>query len=354
MPRSVPETFVDSAKGNFFVIENSLIDRFGSKLKAPGLAVYAALKRHANSKSGEAYVGVEKIGAKLSLSKRSTYRYLQLLEELKLIRIVRMSERTIYYVLPVPRTASQTPQSDLGPLFEAVPLETLSATTDTQCHQRHDVLPPAAQGCATGGNRYKEEQDLFNKTSLNKTDLNKTGKKEPPPEPTPDSVAEIKRLRTVVIPRFQKEIIELEEDRRAEIARGGDGSKTDRLLEEARTVIQNSKAEAEALESATPDLPAGALARGLLERIHLPITPTNITAASAAITAVQLQRGNATAQDSCDWLEWKAVAAQEAGAKVNKFWFEDGSYNANGGRNGNANDRLKNRIDRELEINDAR
>jgi len=299
VPRSVPETFVDSAKGNFFVIENSLIDRFGSKLKAPGLAVYAALKRHANSKSGEAYVGVEKIGAKLSLSKRSTYRYLQLLEELKLIRIVRMSERTIYYVLPVPRTASQTPQSDLGPLFEAVPLETLSATTDTQCHQRHDVLPPAAQGCATGGNRNKEEQDLFNKTSLNKTDLNKTGKKEPPPEPTPDS-------------------------------------------------------EAEALESATPDLPAGALARGLLERIHLPITPTNITAASAAITAVQLQRGNATAQDSCDWLEWKAVAAQEAGAKVNKFWFEDGSYNANGGRNGNANDRLKNRIDRELEINDAR
>ena len=119
-------------------------------------------------------------------------------------------------------------------------------------------------------------------------------------------------------------------------------------------MIQNSKAEAEALESATPDLPAGALARGLLERIHLPITPTNITAASAAITAVQLQRGNATAQDSCDWLEWKAVAAQEAGAKVNKFWFEDGSYNANGGRNGNANDRLKNRIDRELEINDAR
>ena len=100
------DTLIDAAKGNFFVVENALIDRYGSMLKAPGLAVYAALKRHANSKSGEAYVGVEKIGAKLSLSKRSTYRYLQLLEELKLIRIVRMSERTIYYVLPVPRTAS--------------------------------------------------------------------------------------------------------------------------------------------------------------------------------------------------------------------------------------------------------
>jgi hypothetical protein len=149
-----------------------------------------------------------------------------------------------------------------------------SATHGTECHQRHEVVPPVAESGATSVNRNKEEQDLFNKTALKRGD-----------EPAP--------------------------------------------------VLQPL-----------------ALVRGLLERIELPITSGNVQSVDAAIVAVSKQRGGSSAQDSCDWLEWRVAAAREQSVKITRFWFEDGSYNQLKGT-GNATEQFKSR-ERELAISAAR
>ena len=81
-----------------------------------------------------------------------------------------------------------------------------------------------------------------------------------------------------------------------------------------------------------PDLPC--LARRLLEQIHLPITPANLTAVTTAIEAMQKQNGQSY-PECCEWLAARVAAARKAGARVNRFWFEDAKYNEpSGGTNG--------------------
>ena len=98
-----------------------------------------------------------------------------------------------------------------------------------------------------------------------------------------------------------------------------------------------------------PDLPNAALARGLLERIQLPITLQNVTSVAFAIEAIEKQYGLPNGR-ACDWLEHQVWVARATGAQINRFWFEDANYNLPEGRKQNANDRLRARLERELEI----
>ncbi|MBZ5720304.1 MAG: helix-turn-helix domain-containing protein [Acidobacteriia bacterium] len=188
------DKFIDNARGNFFIVENGLIDRYAAKLTPVGIAVYICLKRHANTKNGESYVSVEKIGATLGLARRTAYRYLSLLDELHLIRVIKTKERTLYYVLAVPR---ETPVPEGPTLFDDVPPESLTATPPAEPGAVPLQILSAATGtgrasggtkCAATDTRNKEEQDLY------QDDLSR---QEPNPElepPEPDDLEEKKRV----------------------------------------------------------------------------------------------------------------------------------------------------------------
>lgn len=84
----------------------------------------------------------------------------------------------------------------------------------------------------------------------------------------------------------------------------------------------------------SPDLPASALARGLLEKVNLPVSIPNLKSAGAAIEAVAKQYGFQL-NHACDWLEEKA-----RGNQIDKFWFEDARYNGNGKQPSKAKQRV--------------
>lgn len=86
----------------------------------------------------------------------------------------------------------------------------------------------------------------------------------------------------------------------------------------------------EEVSSTTPDLPAPALAKGMLEIIGLPVTQGNLFAVKAAIEAVERIWGTGDAK-AFDWLMERVTVAKERGEEITKFWFEDAKYRETGG-----------------------
>jgi len=181
-------------RANFFITENRFIDCYAAKVGGSGVAVYSILQRCANSETRETWISAAKMADVLAMDKSTVYRYLEQLEDLRLIRRVKTREKTIYVILPVPplpREAGPTPLFDTTELgssnghfsWPPVASERTSCPDENELYDRdssvESVQPKVAQEQQLGRNgekHNKEEQDLFNKTqtqdSLNKIDTN--------------------------------------------------------------------------------------------------------------------------------------------------------------------------------------
>lgn len=106
------EQVKDGRPGRFWM-DDDVIDRFGSKLGAFGIAVYTMLCRRAD-KNGESYPSLRRMSEDLGISERQAKRELKKLRDLKLIAIeVRRNERgqhkpNVYTILQLPG-ASESP-----------------------------------------------------------------------------------------------------------------------------------------------------------------------------------------------------------------------------------------------------
>jgi hypothetical protein len=67
------------------------------------------------------------------------------------------------------------------------------------------------------------------------------------------------------------------------------------------------------------------LARGLLEKTAMPVTPQNLATVEAALKAIQ-KGFDWPYPVCCDWLVGRVEVALKSGVFVNRFWFEDGKY----------------------------
>jgi predicted transcriptional regulator len=88
----------------YFKVDNILIDLFAKELGVNALAIYIALKRHAN-KNGVAWPTVEYLAKELGTSTRTIKRYARRLEEHQLLyRVKRKHEGAwghyTYYLMP--------------------------------------------------------------------------------------------------------------------------------------------------------------------------------------------------------------------------------------------------------------
>ena len=74
-------------KGHYFGIPNDIIDKHGRTIGAIGVAVYAALARYADAKTGECWPAIARIERVLSLARSTVKIYLRKLEDAGLIEI---------------------------------------------------------------------------------------------------------------------------------------------------------------------------------------------------------------------------------------------------------------------------
>jgi len=167
-------------RANFYITENSFIDHYAREVGTTGIAVYHTLARYANCETRSTWVGTARVADLLGVDQRTVQRALKKLESLNLIRIIRSSSMTTYYLVPVP---SRPKTADVIPLFDQIPDHELAVveeatpmshpasslshmtafsspvtTTTSHLATSHSFTRDT---CVTA---YKEEQNLGNKT----------------------------------------------------------------------------------------------------------------------------------------------------------------------------------------------
>ena len=160
---------VKLVRAHSYLTDNAIIDDFGPKIGAHGVAVYHALNRFADRQTGECWPKIKKIGAKLRLSESSVKRTLHVLKAVGLITIEpRWSEdgdRTsnLYTLIPVARVAERHQEGT------RTPDETVGDGGGSTGNP-----PPLAGETEVGSAGTLSEQDSLNKTSPSIADAVKT------------------------------------------------------------------------------------------------------------------------------------------------------------------------------------
>ena len=269
-------------RANFFITENRFIDCYAAKVGGSGVAVYSILQRCANSETRETWISADKMAEVLDITRSTVYRQLRHLEDLRLIKIMRTREKTIYVVLPVP---VPRPEAVATPLFDAIDPETddqnstwipvaparMNPSGETDSYTCDPSVSPVAQSVSpvrptgrTSANRNKEEQDLFNKTNQQDLRGNKTA--QIPLSETTDERIQMGVLRIV-------------------------------------------------------------------QMLGMPETPANLRIVEAAVRA-EVQYAGRSPDDAVNLIAGAAIKDGDVGVPINKFWFEDAKWRTpNGGRN---------------------
>lgn len=160
---------VKLVRAHSYLTDNAIIDDFGPKIGAHGVAVYHALNRFADRQTGECWPKIKKIGAKLRLSESSVKRALHVLKAVGLITIdSRWSEdgdRTsnLYTLIPVAKVAHRHPEGTNTPVEKA-------------CDGGGSTVnpPPLTGAPEVGSAGTLSEQDSLNKSAPSIADAEKT------------------------------------------------------------------------------------------------------------------------------------------------------------------------------------
>jgi len=163
-------------RANFYITENSFIDHYAREVGTTGIAVYHTLARYANCETRSTWVGTARVADLLGVDQRTVQRALKKLESLNLIRIIRSSNMTTYFLVPVPlRPKTAT----VIPLFDQIPDHELSSPVDDEeatltshpaSPESHVTTGPSHPATSRSHARdthvtaYKEEQNLLDKT----------------------------------------------------------------------------------------------------------------------------------------------------------------------------------------------
>jgi DNA-binding Lrp family transcriptional regulator len=99
MPNREKIEIRDLRDGDWYWIERSVLNIYGKRLKASGIAVYNALALFANSKTQMCFPTQKAIAELLGLSRRTVIRKIRELEALGLIKVERIKGGCLYYLL---------------------------------------------------------------------------------------------------------------------------------------------------------------------------------------------------------------------------------------------------------------
>ena len=149
-PSDIPIIVQDRRRRGFFAIDNDIIDRYGTQLKAHGIAVYNVLSRFAN-REGECFPSQATIAQRLDMSRMQVSREIDKMKRLHLIEVQPQfgpqGERraNLYILLDVPK-----------------PEEPVTHRYSPHNRELHPPITVGDNPC----NRELHKQDLKNKTQI--------------------------------------------------------------------------------------------------------------------------------------------------------------------------------------------
>lgn len=176
------DTASDARTFPFFQVENAVIDRYGAALGPYGLAVYMAIARHVNQKSGVAFPGMATIARETGMSRNRVVAAVKKLETTGLIRVNRRKrddggKASNEYTLVNATTLvpPQTPEPQTTTATDAPPcISEIHGDVSTE------YIPCIPQ---------IQEQDESNKTTLDNTNTKDSGASAPgAPAETPPAL----------------------------------------------------------------------------------------------------------------------------------------------------------------------
>jgi len=144
---------------------NSVVDHYLSQIGPIAFSLYSCLIRYSDGK--RTFVGTARLAESLGVTRRSAYRHLRRLDDLRLIRIERSLKpvrRTVYWILPLPALKSEQKSA---PLFEQVSPGSVTPESQGSAESvtlQTQVATPVSQTCDSSVTCNKEEQDCFIKT----------------------------------------------------------------------------------------------------------------------------------------------------------------------------------------------
>jgi biotin operon repressor len=179
---NMADTASDARTFPFFQVENAVIDHYGAALGPYGLAVYFAIVRHTNQKSGTAFPGMDTIAAETGMSRKRVWTAVKQLKTLGLLKVQARkrddggqtsNEYTLVNVTPL--VPPHKPVQETTTAIEAPPC----------VHGTHPPVSEVHSPCVRG----THEQDESNQTNLDNTNTKDSGAPAPgAPDETPPTL----------------------------------------------------------------------------------------------------------------------------------------------------------------------
>jgi hypothetical protein len=317
-------------RANFYTTENSFIDHYARDVGTTGVAVYHVLERHANCDTHSTWIGTAKMAELLNLDQRTIQRTIKKLESLRLIRIVRSANLTVYYIVPVPpraKTASIPLFDELyEPMQDQGDTDVVSTTPPSQpatVMSHKATLPPQANDIDVAP--YKEEQDLLNKTYQ---------------QENPENIETAQRVLNILkLPdTFMSAAIAA-----VEVKLRRTNLSTDAVVQEIVTAANHAERRGIPRHKFLEDFLAQTSAEQIVDELHLPATKSLISTVTAAVKAEVAHRGLSTEKIAALIIS----AAREDGGRgiqIDRFYFENTKW-----RNGNGTGQGKGTAERNLD-----
>lgn len=92
----------DTKDGNWFFVDNAILQRFGRELGPHGIAVYCALALHADRITQTTWPSQQTIADETGMSRMQVFREIRKLERLGLVRVAKRGRRSCTYTLARP------------------------------------------------------------------------------------------------------------------------------------------------------------------------------------------------------------------------------------------------------------
>lgn len=321
---------------NFYITDNSFIDHYAREAGLVGVAVYHVLERYMHCGTKSTYVGTAKVAELLDVSQRTVQRSLRTLEDLKLIRIVRTSSTTTYYIEPVPPRA----KTASTPLFDKLEDEEPLPSDDTKVAwatptSRQATSPArgatlASQRGDTSDAPYKEEQDLLNKTEEQEN-----------PEFKKAALCIVNALKlphTFVNAAMAAVQVQL---RRTKFSMDG-------IVNEIATAAREASRRGVEADKFIEGFLAQTSAEQIVQELHLPATSSLISTVAAAVKAEVTYKG-LPVEEVAVLITNSAQDDMLRGITIDRFYFEGVKWR---NRNGNGKNKQgsQERLQQELDI----
>jgi hypothetical protein len=332
------EAIRSGRRENFYATDNSFMDHYARQMQPTDVAVYHALERYMDWYERSTWVGTAKVAEVLNVHPRTVQRSLKVLENLKLIRIVRTTTRRDIYILPVP------PRGKVGttPLFDALDIEdedslgdsaVASATLESHASTVVSRAPSAVSRhhdvCDA---RYKEEQELLNETQEQEL-FNKDSIKPSCAESGSESEVE-KGARSILKglgltdASFSAAVAAVESQMKL-TTQSMHGTVND-IVTAANDAKRRLGIER---QDFLEDFLARKSARTILASLDLPITNNLIYTVAAALKA-EVSRAGLSIEKAADFIITSAMTDEGKGIPIDRFYFENTKWRvSNGGRN---------------------